>query len=172
MPKKGEKLTFKVLFQYPGQPQHTRAFSQYNSAEAEAGTIGQNGATVTVLDHADPANVVTLAKFGPDEFHLFDWFNAKSEQQGLYCRCGRHVLKEDDGRSHMYHAGLCWECWGTGAVAERATRDGGLPIEGNLTRCPVCGGSGQDADVSYFDIDTSTFYNRLAMLRLASGLEV
>uniref|UniRef100_UPI003F495164 hypothetical protein n=1 Tax=Nonomuraea sp. CA-251285 TaxID=3240002 RepID=UPI003F495164 len=167
MPRKGDKLSIKVQFQYPGQAKHNRSFIRISDAEAEAGKMGQRGAEVVVTDTSQAPMLVEVAKFGPDVLHLFDWYNAHSERHGLFCRCGRLVYNDLDARSHMTAAGLCWECWGTGAVAERATRDGGLPMAGNLIGCPVCGGSGLDADVSYHDVDTGAFYNRLAMLRLS-----
>jgi hypothetical protein len=66
----------------------------------------------------------------------------------------------------MDAAGQCPECEGTTLVAERATRDGGEPMAGNLIDCPVCQATGLASEVSYWEVDASRFYSRLQMLRL------
>lgn len=172
MPKKGQTLPFRVEFQYPGQKKATAAYLTYDKAETEAGLIGQRGGNATIIQIISEGGMQQRAKFGPDVIHLYDWYNLTSPRMGFYCRCGNHAYKDTEVREHMSHAGQCPDCWGTGAVAERATQSKGgqqVPMAGNLINCPACQGSGKDDDVDYHDIDRTTYYTRLDMLQLKTA---
>jgi hypothetical protein len=172
MPRKGERQPYRVIYTYPDRPEGRIPFTWRSVAVAEGAAIGKRGADVTVCQLDDKGRPTTIATFGPDVLHLIEWINPDNPTNGARCRCGYVATFDDtskDVADHMTQAGLCPECWGTGMVAQRATRDGGKPMAGDLIDCPVCGGTGQDVDVSYHDVDTSTYYNRFQMLELETS---
>lgn len=170
MPKQGQRQPYRVVFQYPAQGKPFRfPHSTLYAAEKAAGEIGQRGGTAQLIEidlDAPGAPERVIAKFGPHEVHLYELLNNRLPDSGLVCRCGRRPEGDEEARTHMELAGVCYVCQGTTMVAQRATRDGGVPMAGNLMDCPICGGSGSAADMSFGDVDLDAFYDRQTMARL------
>lgn len=53
MPKRGERVPYRIEFQYPGQGKNRHVKSSKDSAQAEGIEIARRGATVRVF-HVDP----------------------------------------------------------------------------------------------------------------------
>lgn len=162
MPKKGETLDYRVVYQFPSQVENRVAFRTINEAQREAGAIGRRGGNSRVLWLTGGQEYV-LATFGPDVIHRFTLLRPRYPEAGLACLCGYVATVEDAADTHMICTGLCSVCEGTGLVAERVVRDG-APEPGDMIRCPICQGSGKEDDVSFWDVEMDTFYDRRAAL--------
>lgn len=165
MPKKGERQPYRVVYTYPGRTDGRVAVSTYVAAEQKAKEISRHGATVVIFYMPPIGDPVRAAAFGPDVTHAFGYAYPPAPKMGYRCECGNLSHTDDEVRSHMEHAGLCPVCWGTGQVARPVTTNGDDWGPGPLMGCPACQGSGQDADVDYHDVDRSSYYSRLQMLR-------
>lgn len=175
MPKKGEVQPYRVLFQYPGRPPGRIPHRIFYEAEIEAGKIGQLGADValTRVDFPGDTKGEVLARFGPGHAHGYRLTAHPAFPDKIYhaCACGFFTGTEDAARSHLEHAGLCSECWGTTLVSERATKSvegAQKPMAGNLIGCPICGATGTAANMSFYDIPKGFYYSRFQMLELTT----
>lgn len=159
MPRKGEKMNWKVDFAYPGHSEHRTAKSSFSSAELLAGETAQRGARVVVKYAPRGGEPVEVMRIEPGGGHTLAWGPVPPDDEpGFVCLCGRRTRERDRAASHLYAFGLCNYCAGECAVAA---------VAGGRVECPVCQGSGLYADASYHGVDLALYRSRLEELAAA-----
>jgi hypothetical protein len=86
MPKLGQMLPFKTVFQYPGQQARTIPCHTMGDAEREAGDIARRGGRAVVYHQAERGDIksrVQLSSFGPDVQHAITVIGDR-----YLCTCG------------------------------------------------------------------------------------